>query len=95
MFVKKEKLQVTDKVDFTDFDMLECLQQDASDESTGQQESNADEFIYVPQLKCHHDLVYRKFALVCTELKLLYVAITRPKNFLLIYDDDATFRKPI
>jgi hypothetical protein len=32
--------------------------------------------------------VYRKFAHVCTELKLLYVAITRPKNLLIIYDED-------
>ena len=30
--------------------------------------------------------VFRKFAAVCTELKLLYVAITRPKTMLLIYD---------
>lgn len=34
------------------------------------------------------DYVYRKFAQVCTELKLLYVAITRPKNLLIIYDED-------
>lgn len=47
------------------------------------------------QLKSHHDLVYRKFAQVCTELKLLYVGITRPKNFLLIYDDETSVRKPI
>jgi ATP-dependent exoDNAse (exonuclease V) beta subunit len=47
------------------------------------------------KLKTHHDLVYRKFAQVCTELKLLYVAITRPKNFLLIYDDDTHSRKSI
>jgi ATP-dependent exoDNAse (exonuclease V) beta subunit len=46
-------------------------------------------------LKSHHDLVYRRFAMVCTELKLLYVAITRPKNFLIIYDDDAEVRKPM
>jgi len=32
---------------------------------------------------------------VCTELKLLYVAITRPKNVLIIYDDEAEERKPI
>lgn len=39
--------------------------------------------------------VYRKFAKVCTELKLLYVAITRPKLLLIIYDQDPTVRKPI
>lgn len=39
--------------------------------------------------------VYRKFAQVCTELKLLYVAITRPKNLLIIYDEDQTLRNPI
>lgn len=39
--------------------------------------------------------VYRRFAKVCTELKLLYVAITRPKNLLLIYDEDPQDRRPI
>lgn len=34
------------------------------------------------------DQVGRKFAKVCTELKLLYVAITRPKNLLIIYDQN-------
>lgn len=42
----------------------------------------------VLKLNSQHQLVYRKFAQLCTELKLLYVAITRPKNFLLVYDDD-------
>lgn len=32
---------------------------------------------------------------MCTELKLLYVAITRPKKLLLIYDEDTTLRMPI
>ena len=39
--------------------------------------------------------VYRKFAQVCTELKLLYVAITRPKTLLVIYDEDQSLRDPI
>ena len=38
---------------------------------------------------------YRKFAQLCTELKLLYVAITRPRNKLIIYDQDLTIRKPL
>jgi ATP-dependent exoDNAse (exonuclease V) beta subunit len=29
----------------------------------------------------------RKFSQLCTELKFLYVAITRPKNRLFIYDE--------
>ena len=40
-------------------------------------------------------LVYRKYALLCVELKMLYVAITRPKQRLIIYDDDAKTRLPI
>ena len=39
--------------------------------------------------------MYRKYAKVCTELKLLYVAITRPKQLLIIYDEDPTDRRPI
>lgn len=39
--------------------------------------------------------VYRKYADLCTELKLLYVAITRPKTMLLIYDTDGSTRKPL
>ena len=39
--------------------------------------------------------VYRKYAKVCTELKLLYVAITRPKTLLMIYDSDPSERRPI
>lgn len=39
--------------------------------------------------------VYRKYASLCIELKQLYVAITRPKKRLIIYDDDAQARQPI
>ena len=33
--------------------------------------------------------------MLCTELKFLYVAITRPKLRLFIYDEDTEARKPI
>lgn len=33
--------------------------------------------------------------MLCIELKFLYVAITRPKRRLIIYDDVADGRKPI
>ena len=33
--------------------------------------------------------------MLCVELKFLYVAITRPKRRLIIYDDEAEGRKPI
>lgn len=33
--------------------------------------------------------------MLCTELKFLYVAITRPKKRLFIYDHDNEARKPI
>jgi len=46
-------------------------------------------------MKTHRDEVYRKYAQVCTELKLLYVAITRPKKLLLIYDSEMELRKPM
>ena len=37
----------------------------------------------------------RRHQLLCTELKYLYVAITRPKKRLFIYDEDMENRKPI
>jgi len=39
--------------------------------------------------------VYRKYALLCIDLKYLYVAITRPRKRLIIYDTDASKRTPI
>ena len=33
--------------------------------------------------------------MLCIEMKFLYVAITRPKRRLIIYDDVADGRKPI
>ncbi len=47
------------------------------------------------KLKKHRDEVYRKFSMLCIEMKFLYVAITRPKRRLIIYDDIADGRKPI
>ena len=35
------------------------------------------------------------YAELCSELKMLYTAITRPKNTLIIYDDDSAARKSI
>ena len=43
----------------------------------------------------HRDEVYRKFSMLCIEMKFLYVAITRPKRRLIIYDDAVEGRKPI
>jgi hypothetical protein len=47
------------------------------------------------RLKRHRDEIYRKFSMLCIEMKFLYVAITRPKRRLIIYDDVADGRKPI
>jgi hypothetical protein len=33
------------------------------------------------------------YAELCSDLKLLYTAITRPKKTLIIYDEDPTSRK--
>lgn len=46
-------------------------------------------------LRKHRDEVYRKFSMLCIEMKFLYVAITRPKRRLIIYDDVSEGRKPI
>ena len=43
----------------------------------------------------NRSVVYRKFALLCIELKYLYVAVTRAKSRLIIFDDDSKTRAPI
>ena len=56
---------------------------------------DGEEIETVLSMKTHRQEVYRRYAKVCTELKLLYVAITRPKNLLIIYDEDPEDRRPI
>ena len=46
-------------------------------------------------VKVNKDLINRKFSQLRNELKLLYVAITRPKTRLIIIDSDPVSRKPI
>ena len=43
----------------------------------------------------NRNLVYKKFALLCIELKYLYVAITRTKTRLIIFDENNKSRVPI
>jgi len=58
--------------------------------------TNEDEEVSIElKLKKERSLVYRQFAQLCTELKFLYVAITRPKKVLLVYDTDNALRKPL
>ncbi len=43
----------------------------------------------------NRSLIYRKYSLLCVELKYLYVAITRPRKRLIIYDEKIKIRQPI
>jgi superfamily I DNA/RNA helicase len=43
----------------------------------------------------NRSLIYRKYSLLCVELKYLYVAITRPRKRLIIYDEKVKIRQPI
>ena len=95
------------KAEFFDFDMLECEEVKANESIEESKEAAENDEIStkivdgdfevstVMHLKTEFAEVYRKFAQVCTELKLLYVAITRPKKLLLIYDDDNQMRVPL
>ena len=47
----------------------------------------------VDKLKCLSIIDQSKLSLLCTELKNLYVAVTRPKKNLIIFDEDLTKRK--
>lgn len=46
----------------------------------------------VPKLKCNTAFNTGKYSLLCTELKQLYVSVTRPKSKLIIYDDKPELR---
>eukprot|EP00358_Blepharisma_japonicum_P006165 CAMPEP_0202940410 /NCGR_PEP_ID=MMETSP1395-20130829/559_1 /ASSEMBLY_ACC=CAM_ASM_000871 /TAXON_ID=5961 /ORGANISM="Blepharisma japonicum, Strain Stock R1072" /LENGTH=991 /DNA_ID=CAMNT_0049634873 /DNA_START=326 /DNA_END=3298 /DNA_ORIENTATION=- len=48
---------------------------------------------HLPKLKCKEVIDQSRYSLLCTELKHLYVAITRPKVRLVIYDDNPENRR--
>ena len=77
-------------------EMLGQFEEEKKEEDSGTTRNEGDtEVRTVLHLKTEFAEVYRKFSQVCTELKLLYVAITRPKKLLLIYDEDPSVRVPI
>ena len=88
-----------------DFELLDCaeaafesyeeLEERKEDDEATTRVEDDHEFSTVLHMKTTFGEVYRKFSLICTELKLLYVAITRPRKLLLIYDDDAKLRAPL
>lgn len=63
-------------------------------EKENKNEGDYEEVIQLYTEKDRED-VYRNFGLLCTELKYLYVAITRPKTKLIIYDSDIEQRSMI
>ena len=83
--------------DILDFDLLDAAKFEEFMKKVKHQEEEGDCFEEDLQVQVNRqrDEVYRKFALLCIELKFLYVAITRPKRRLIIYDDQADGRKPI
>ena len=104
--VQQSRIRKVDREAIQHFDMLECdetalIADDHEETPINTQSVQAEsdnEVTSILKLKSDRnfiDTVYRKFSQVCTELKLLYVAITRPKNFLLIFDRDSSQRKPL
>ena len=70
-------------------------EEEKGDEAATTRLENDSEVRTILHLKTEFSEVYRKFAQVCTELKLLYVAVTRPRKLLIIYDDDFSIRNPL
>mmetsp|Transcript_26773 Transcript_26773/g.4805 ORF Transcript_26773/g.4805 Transcript_26773/m.4805 type:complete len:82 (+) Transcript_26773:2379-2624(+) len=62
-----------------------------TDENTPKQLSDL-ENPGVPKLSCTINFDSTRFSLLCTELKHLYVAITRPRKRLIVFDTDTTSR---
>ncbi|CDW90518.1 lupus brain antigen [Stylonychia lemnae] len=91
--------------DFLNFDKLDIEEKEALEDTNFDPEErnkiktfiiNDDEEIETELiLKRERGQVYRQYAQLCTELKFLYVAITRPKKVLIIYDSDNSLRKPL
>lgn len=92
------------KVDFVDFESLEVAEvqtnfkmeteEEKKEVKTSKIEGDVETQIEL-RFNSSLDMVHRHYSQVCTELKLLYVAITRPKTLLIIYDEDQSFRNPI
>eukprot|EP00347_Sterkiella_histriomuscorum_P003774 403362997 len=93
---------------YKDFDFINFESLDIKDYDTNYEESkvqkgevqtttlNDDEEIDTKlYLTKERGMIYRQYAQLCAELKFLYVAITRPKKILIIYDDDNALRKPL
>ena len=89
--------------DFINFESLDIDEEaqshceEPADEKAGKAVvANEDEEVAIElSLKKERSLVYRQFAQLCTELKFLYVAITRPKKVLIVYDADSALRRPL
>lgn len=78
-----------DQEKFEDFmNLIKQQEREAKEEVDYDEELQLD-------VKTQRSEIYRKFSKLCIEFKFLYVAITRPKRRLIIYDDDAEGRKPI
>lgn len=85
------------QADILDFDALdpdkfEEFMKEIKKQERDNVEYEDDVELYVTKQR---DEVYRKFSGLCIEMKFLYVAITRPKRRLIIYDDALDGRKPI
>ena len=64
-------------------------------ETTGEGAEYISEILYSKDDSTDPDEIARIYGQLCVELKFLYVAITRPKNRLFIYDSTEDARKPI
>jgi ATP-dependent exoDNAse (exonuclease V) beta subunit len=92
--VKEQLLLDFDSLDAEKSNM-EALMQELKKQERAEDEQVEYETEIGLKLKKQRDEVYRKFSMLCVEMKFLYVAITRPKRRLIIYDDAIEGRKPI
>ena len=98
--VKKHK-----EFEFIDFEDLDIEEEDVVRNYTEQKPAESgvhtsvqnehEEVITKLSLKRERGEVYRQYAQLCSELKFLYVAITRPKKVLIVYDEDNKLRLPL
>jgi hypothetical protein len=65
----------------------------AGEESKAAEYAYSDRIFIGSQGTYHRTNFYKEYSSLCTDLKQLYVCITRPKKRLIIYDEDPSTRE--
>ena len=98
---KRRKIKIETELTINELDhkqfnkRMQLLEEEAKHEDGDEIDDNLyEEYTYFNVTKDRSDIL-RNFSLLCNDLKHLYVSVTRPKQRLLIYDQNPTGRSTI